>query len=176
VSWQRIYNSLTVAAAQVKSSFQSLILFLQFFLNHLRLASPSILTTPKFISWQAGVSKLNWLKGSSVLFITTGQGLHRKHGSYIFACIRFRGNLFIHLFHSNTPRIATIPLLLSAGITWQRLFLWLHSLALSKHATASSNKLTTEWDNCINDLGIHLWQIPLPYRWCFYIQKGSKVG
>jgi hypothetical protein len=36
-----------------------------------------------------------------VLFITPQHGPHRKHSSCIFACIRFCGNVFTQLFHTN---------------------------------------------------------------------------
>jgi hypothetical protein len=39
VSWQRIYNSLTVTTAHTKSSLHSLIPFLPLLLNHFRLPS-----------------------------------------------------------------------------------------------------------------------------------------
>jgi hypothetical protein len=42
VSWQRIYNSLTVTAAHIKSSWHSVIPFVPFLLNHLRLPSPEL--------------------------------------------------------------------------------------------------------------------------------------
>jgi hypothetical protein len=42
VSWQWIYTSLTVTVAHTKSSLHSLIPFLPFLLNHLRLLSPEL--------------------------------------------------------------------------------------------------------------------------------------
>jgi hypothetical protein len=56
VSWQRIYNSLTVTSNYtMKTFFHSLINFLPLFCN-----CQLNYSAPKFISWQTGVSELNF--------------------------------------------------------------------------------------------------------------------
>jgi hypothetical protein len=67
---QRIYNSLTVTAAHIKYSNHTLSLLftarLSFPLNRTNNSDASIpqfnSSAPKLMSWQAGVSKLSWLK------------------------------------------------------------------------------------------------------------------
>jgi hypothetical protein len=92
VSWQRIYNSLTVSAAHMKSSFHSLIPFLPSLLNHSTVTSRnslnSVLQLPTLefdsIQFQAhilvgGCPETRLLPASELFLITTLHGSRGKH-------------------------------------------------------------------------------------------------
>jgi hypothetical protein len=132
VSWQRIYNSITVTAAHMKPSLHSLIPFLPFLLKRLLLPTLSILIVA---AWDPH-------------YLASGR-IHRKHRfPYCWVLIKFCRDVFTAQLRRNKrgwdPQrkpIATPLLFLRdvttyvtrssaacvRAITQQRLFLCLHS-------------------------------------------------
>jgi hypothetical protein len=118
VSWQRLYNSLTVTAAHNEVFFAQ------------PKSSPAIssqllcqLPTPETLSILCCNCQLRNPTDSNDLpcpFYRPSAGKAQKHSSSIVACIRLHGKVFTQFFHSNEcmRHISyRTPLLLRAGIT-----------------------------------------------------------